>query len=59
MIFELSSRISISLCFAYLSEAYNLLKEKHEEYGINLVTCGHHRTETFGVCALAKKSKMN
>lgn len=26
-----------------------------EEYGINLVTCGHHRTETFGVCALAKK----
>lgn len=26
-----------------------------QEYGVNLVSCGHHRTEVFGVSALAEK----
>lgn len=26
-----------------------------QEYGVNLVSCGHHRTEIFGVSALAEK----
>ena len=26
-----------------------------QENGVNLVSCGHHRTEVFGVCALADK----
>ena len=26
-----------------------------QENGVNLVSCGHHRSEVFGVCALAEK----